>query len=77
MWDGIKSTSHKIDQAVQKHLSAGSLEIMSNITTRADKIEALQRETLEFVEGSNPGTSCRRCINDLTGRQPDKSYNDP
>lgn len=54
MWSSIESASHKIDQAVQEHVSARSLEAMNDITTRTETIEALQRETLKSVEVSRP-----------------------
>jgi hypothetical protein len=52
-WATIKSTSQMIDQAVQEHVGARTLEAVNDIITRAENIENLQQETLKSVKVSS------------------------
>lgn len=52
LWAGIESSSKKINQAVQEHVSARALLAFNDMTVKTEAIESLQRATLESVEVS-------------------------
>ncbi|OBT63596.1 hypothetical protein VE03_07330 [Pseudogymnoascus sp. 23342-1-I1] len=53
IWADIKSTSQMIDQGVQEHIGARTVEAVNDIIARAENIENLQQATLKSVKAGN------------------------